>query len=127
MAFTYDTTTDIGMIRLLITDTDSANPFFSDEELTAFQSLETSVRSTAALALETIARNEALVQKVIKTLSLSTDGVKLSAELRQHAAELRSQDSASDGNDEPAFEIAEWVNGPFAYREYWYNRALRGL
>lgn len=127
MSFTYDVTTDVGKIRLLITDTDSADPIFSDQEIDAFQSLETTIRSTAALALETIARSEALTQKVIKTLQLSTDGAKLSQELRQHAAALRAQDMAVNDPDDVFFDVAEWVNGTFSANDILWRNAARGL
>ena len=46
MSFTYDLSTDVGKIRLLIPDTVSASAVFSDEELTALLALESaSVRS----------------------------------------------------------------------------------
>lgn len=127
MSFTYDVTTDVGKIRLLITDTDSADPIFSDQEIDAFQSLETTIRSTAALALETIARSEALTQKVIKTLQLSTDGAKLSQELRQHAEALRAQDMAVNDPDDVFFDVAEWVNGTFSANDILWRNAARGL
>jgi hypothetical protein len=59
------------------------------------------VRLAAAQALDTIATNEALVQKVLRTQDLQTDGAKLSAELRARAAGLRAQVAAgaTDGED----------------------------
>jgi len=64
--WTYDLTTDIGKIRLLISDTDIVpvtDAQFSDEELQAFLTIEGSVYLAAALALETWAT----------TYSMSTD------------------------------------------------------
>ena len=60
MSFTYDSTlsTDLSKVRLLATDVDAANPIFTDAEITAFMSIEASnIKRSAALALETIARN----------------------------------------------------------------------
>lgn len=128
MAFTYNLNTPNGVIRLLINDKYEADPIFQDEELTVFYSSEgASVKKGAALALETIARDEALVQKVVKTLQLSTDGAKLSAELRAHAKLLRDQAAAEIEavNEDSPIEIAEWLNGPFAYPEYIRKAALR--
>ena len=45
----------------------------------------------AALAVDTIASNEAYVQKVIETLGLKTDGAKLADALRAQAKALRNQ------------------------------------
>ena len=56
MAHTYDVTTDIGKVRLLIGDTDispTTDAQFSDEEIQAFLTLaDDSVYLAAALALE---------------------------------------------------------------------------
>lgn len=93
--FTYDAATDLGRVRLLISDIDDQNPIFTDLEIETFLALEgEDVRLAAAQALDTIARNEALVLKVIRTQDLQTDGAKLSAELREHAKSLRAQVAA---------------------------------
>jgi hypothetical protein len=39
MSFTYDVTTTTGQMRLLIGDTNSAAPYFQDEELNAIQTI----------------------------------------------------------------------------------------
>ena len=55
MAHTYDTTTDIGKVRLLIGDTDivpTTDAQFSDEEIQVFLDLAGSVLGAAAKALE---------------------------------------------------------------------------
>lgn len=53
MAATYDLATDIGKVRLLISDTDVAAAYFTDEEITAFLTMASdSVRLAAAYALE---------------------------------------------------------------------------
>lgn len=99
--FTYDLTTPVGKIRLLVSDTDSTAPVFTDTEITALYAMcGSNVRLGAAQALEAIAGNELLVAKVIKTLDLETDGAKVSAELRNLAKSLRERaaDYDSDGN-----------------------------
>ena len=56
MAWTYDLATDIGKVRLLISDTDIipvTDAQFSDEEIQVFLTIEGSVNLAAALALET--------------------------------------------------------------------------
>ena len=53
MSFTYDLATDIGKVRLLISDTVALTAHFTDEEITVFLTLASSVvYLAAALALE---------------------------------------------------------------------------
>lgn len=115
MAFTYDVSTARGQVRLIITDRDSVNPIFDDSEVDGFLALQgQSVFRAAATALETIAANEALVQKRIKMLDLETDGPAVARELRQSAVSLREQDEAANGG---GFEVAEMIVNDFAWRE----------
>ncbi|MCX6024018.1 MAG: hypothetical protein NTZ05_20260, partial [Chloroflexi bacterium] len=90
MAFAYDVTTDRGKVRLLIPDRDTAtvaNQFFTDAEIDAFLSMEgDNVKRAAASGLETMASNEAYVQKVIKLLDISTNGPATAASLLARAA-----------------------------------------
>jgi hypothetical protein len=124
MAFTYLPTTAGGQVRLLIPDTNPAAHVFEDEELGVFLALEGGrVKRAAALALETMASNEAFTQKAIKLLDLSTDGPKVAAELRARAKVLREQDAADEakelnGDGYAGFEIAEWPLGPASDRDY---------
>lgn len=121
MAFTYDTTTDRGRVRMLITDRNEASPIFQDDEIDAFLALEDdSVRRAAALALETIASDQVLVLKVIVTLDTETDGAKVSDALLKRAAALRAQEDSTG-----AFDIAEMVVNDFSERERLYNEILR--
>lgn len=128
MAFTYDTGTSAGRVRLLIFDTDSTSYVFEDAEISVFLSLEGSnVKRSAALALETMASNEAFVLKVIRLLDLQTDGAKTSDALLKRAAMLRSQadidEAAEDGG---SFDIAEWVVDDFSARQRMANQWMRG-
>lgn len=121
MSFTYDVTTDLGKVRMLITDRDSVNPIFQDEEISAFLSLEdNNVRLAAAQALETIAANEVLVLKVVKTLDLETDGSKSGKALLELAKSWREMEAASG-----SFAIAEMVVDQFSWRERIRKEALR--
>lgn len=114
MTFSYELATDVGKIRLLLSDTVQADAYFTDEEISTFLTLEaSSVKRAAALGLETIASNEALVLKVIKTLDLETDGAEVAKALREHAQDLRDQ--ADEGED--GWDIAELVYDDFTYRE----------
>lgn len=127
MAFTYDVSTDRGKIRLMIPDNTSTSYVFEDDEIDAFLSLEyDNPRRATALALETIASNEAMVQKVIKLLDLQTDGAKTSDALLKRAKLLRDQaDRADAAEDGGAWDIAEWTVSEFAARERLRNQWLR--
>jgi len=127
MAFTYDTGTDAGKIRLLIFDTDSTSYVFEDEELNVFYSIEgSSVKRAAALASETIASNEAFVLKVITLMDLRTDGAATARAMFERAALLRAQAEDEEFAVYGAFEIAEWVTDDFSARERLANEVLRG-
>lgn len=121
-----DYTTPAGQVRLLIADTDEANPILTPDQIDAFLSLEgDEVFCAAALALETIAVDQALVLKVIRTLDVSTDGAKVAAELRARAAELRQRatDDADSADDD--FAIAEFADPVFGYRDRMRRQILR--
>lgn len=127
MAFTYDTTTDTGKIRLLIFDTDSTNYVFEDAELAVFYDIEgDSLKRAAALALETMASNEAFVQKVITLMDLRTDGAATARALLARADKLRSQADDEEYAADGAFEFAEWVVDDFSARERLAKQVLRG-
>jgi hypothetical protein len=89
-----------GQVRLYITDTDDtpANRLFTDAQLTVFlNSKGDNVFRAAAQALRVIAASEVMVGKVIRTQAgTSTDGAKVSAELRALAAEYDAQANADD-------------------------------
>jgi len=128
MAFTYVLSTDIGKVRLLTMDNNSSNYTFEDEEVEVFLAMETGVKRATALALETIASNEAFVLKRIELLDLKTDGPAVAKELRARAADLRTQaerDEASE--DGGSFDIAEQVVDAFTYRQRQINESLRGV
>jgi hypothetical protein len=123
---TTDPTTALGRIRLLISDVDVSAPMFNDLEITAFYTMSASnVRLGAAEALDTMASNEAMVSKVIRTLDLSVDGTKVGAELRARAATLRATaaDYDSDGNlfgmAVVDFRPERWLLGPELAEPTW--------
>lgn len=132
MPYTYDLGTDLGKVRLLISDTDVAgaaeNAVFTDEEIEALLALEgDSVRLGAALALETIARNEVMVSKVIRVLDLQTDGASVARELRFQAKELRDQEEAAvDAASDFGFDTADLVVDHFTWRERLWQEGQRG-
>lgn len=130
MAFDVDLSTDVGKCRLLIPDRVEAEAIFQDEEITAFLALENSViKRASALALETIASDEALVLKVLKLGDDQTDGAKLSDALLKRAGLLRQQASfeiADVEDGEGLFDIAEEIYDNFGRREHRWNEVLRG-
>lgn len=131
MTYSLDLDTDVGKCRLLVHDTardgwtDAA--LFSDEEYDAFLGMEqSSVKRAAALALETVASNDAYTLKVTKLPDLQVDGVQVATSLMKRAATLREQ-AANDelAEDGGAFDFAEWVVDPFSARDRAYNEVLR--
>ena len=78
MSFTYDTSTNIGKVRLLIRDKDSSNYVFEDEELFLFLDMAGgNTYLASAFALRNIATSEAkLVQKYkVGTKSVDRAGI----------------------------------------------------
>jgi len=108
-----DYSTQIGQVRLLIPDTDQlANPadpsqaasyIFNDSQIQAFVTMYVgSIKRAAAQAKLVLATSEALINKVITTYDLKTDGAKLGAEIREQAKQLREEaveDEREDAND----------------------------
>lgn len=125
MGFTYELSANSGRVRLLVPDNDSANYIFDDDEIDTFLALEGDVRRAAALALETIASNEALTLKVVRLLDVQTDGRAVSDALLKRAAALRKQADDADMAAGGAFDVAEMVFDDFSWRERWINQTLR--
>ena len=100
-------------VRLLIPDveqldnpadaTASAGYLFNDSQIQAFVTMyASSIKRAAAQAKLVLATSEALINKVISTYDLKTDGAKLGAELREQAKQLREEaieDEQEDAND----------------------------
>lgn len=98
VTFPIDLSTDVGKVRTLIPDKNPAWFAFQDEEIEVFLDLESdSVKEAAALALETIASDIAMVDKVIETLDLKTDGAKTAESLLKRAVLLREQADETGG------------------------------
>lgn len=126
MAFTYDLTTVVGKIRMLIPDRVTPGHIWEDAELDALYALEgNDIRLGAALALEAMASDQAMVLKVIRMLDVTTDGAKVSDALLKRASGLRAAAAAAASALLSPFDIAEVVIGDFATRERLYNEALR--
>ena len=113
MTFTYDTSTDVGMVRLLLNDVDDDTHVFTDAEIDAFLDLEAgNVKRAAAQAIDTNADDQALASKVLRTQDLTTDGAKLADSLRKRAAELRRQADDEDQDGDGFFFGVVDVTGP---------------
>lgn len=102
-----DYATVIGQIRLLIPDVEQlenlADPtadaayLFDDHQVQAFATLySNNVKRAAAQAKLVLATSEALINKVIRTYDLQTDGAKLGAELRAQAKQLQDEADKDD-------------------------------
>jgi hypothetical protein len=99
-----DYTQPAGQVRLLLSDVDEANEVYTDEEITAFLTIENgSVKRAAAQAIDTQATNEALAAKVLKDHQVETDGAKLADAMRKHAAALRDQAKFDEENSDAGF------------------------
>jgi hypothetical protein len=125
MSFTADVATDVGKVRLIISDQDERYPVFQDEDIQAFLTLAGDVRRAAAEALDTMASNQTMVLKVIRTLDLSTDGAATARSLREHAKSLREQADQADAASGSLFEVAELDVNAFTAREILRNRSMR--
>jgi hypothetical protein len=125
--YTPGSGTSTDRVRMIVPDRDTDNAVFQDEEIADLLVTEGgNVKRAAALALETIATDEALVQKVIRTGDVQTDGSKTAMALLARAARLRAQ---ADDDDEAleggAFDVAEQVVDHFSARERLRKQALR--
>lgn len=125
MAFTADLATDIGKVRMLLTDVDSANPLFpNDTQIQAFLDLELQdIKHAAALALETIASNRIMTLMMVQLLDLKVDSVTFAKSLMDTAKRLREYDN----DDWCGFDWAEITdNSLFTLREKYTKLLIAG-
>jgi hypothetical protein len=111
-----DYASDIGKVRALIPDVEqvdfnddgTAGYLFSDAHLGAllatFASRGSAVLRAAAAAMRALAVSEGLIQKVVRTEDLQTDGAKLAAALLKAAKDL--DDRADDEEDDEGYAMA---------------------
>ena len=132
MSFTYDPSTPIGMVRLLVADTDATQYIWSDEEINGATQIVTmmfaiwipvnqgtsqtfgspSPYRVAATLLDSLAANRAKLMNVLKVLDVQLDTTAVATELRAQAAAYREVDDESAG-----FAIIELVQNQFSARE----------
>ena len=117
MAFSFDLSSDLGKVRLLIPDRQPDEYVFHDAEILALLEMEDGIKRTTALALETIASDQVMTLKVIRLLDITTDGAKVSDALLKRAQSLRDRAELDDETDEGGFDIAEMVYDDFSFRE----------
>jgi len=120
----YDPTTDIGKVRLRISDTDPNRPIMDDEDIQAFLDMSGgAVALAAAMALEAIAINEVLCLKVVNLMgAIVTDAASAAKQLLAQAKTLRAE-YAQLGDGGPGFLTIELVDSQEA-REEKYAKAM---
>lgn len=109
--YTYNLSTDLGKMRLLIADTDIPDgAIFSDEELTALLTMEGNVvKAGAARALEVLAANKARLAVRVQRGGVSEDLTQVAKELRATAGQLRAEAEAeSDDQAMAVFSSPSW-------------------
>lgn len=119
----YDITTDVGKVRLLISDVggrDGNSFLYADNEIEVFLELKGSVRGAAAQALRALAGNEAQVSKRIQFLDLTTDGPAVARSLMELATRYEEEQVIAE-EEEGDIDIATMGVDLFSQRE------LRGL
>lgn len=110
-----DYTDPVGQVRLLITDVseDPDGQLFSDVQIGAFLAMRRdNVNRAAAKALVVMAASEVMVSKVIRTQDRSTDGAKVSAELRALAATYEAEADGADAAASASFFEVEPLYAP---------------
>ncbi len=136
MSFTYDLTNFpvISTVRLLVFDTNAAQPIFQDAEIQAALNVESaqnviiglsgytpvqpppaniySYRRAAALLLRALAANKARLATISGLLD-----VKLSADRAADALNKTAQQYIDDEASAGFFSVAEMVNNNFSMRE----------
>lgn len=129
MAFTYNTATDVGMVRLLIADTDPTDYDFEDAEISAFLTMaangtdDTHAKRlvAAAQALNTLASNRARLAVSVRRGGVTEDLSKVASELRAQAADYRQQAEESAGPLEaivsPSIERFSYTTNVLAERD----------
>jgi hypothetical protein len=119
MTWTYDPTTDVGKVRLRISDTDTTRRILDDEDIEAFLEMSgDSVVLAAAMALESIAINEVLCLKVVNLMgAIVTDAASAAKQLLALAKSLRAEYEQMGDPDSPGFLSIEMVDGVFMRRE----------
>lgn len=142
--FTYDPATKEGKVRLLVGDTDAANPIFDDSEIAAALELESgaflfvspqriatatsisppvsvvSIYRAAAVLLDALASNKARLTSVVQLLDVKLAPAESAKALRDLARSYREVDENAGH-----YAIAEMVRSSFSARERVLAQAMR--
>jgi len=119
MTWIYDPTTDVGKVRLRISDTQVSRPVLDDEDIEAYLDMASdSVPLAAAMALETIAINEILCLKVVNLMgAVVTDAASAAKQLLALAKSLREEHMTNATADSPGFVSIEMADDFLQRRE----------
>jgi hypothetical protein len=136
MAFTYNPSSELGKVRMLIADTDAAHPIFDDAEVQAAMDMQNSnvlyvsgqaqpsglgvqvpvsvgsIYRSAALLLRALASNKSRLSSVVQLLD-----VKLSPNLAAEALRDTAKEYIEMEQNSGAFAIAEMAPNEFSGRE----------
>lgn len=93
-----DYTSDIGRMRLLLSDLDELNFIYDDAQISAFLAMNSGVKRAAAAALDALAANMLQVSGDIQTQDLQKTSSRPVAELRALANALRAEADAQGGD-----------------------------
>ncbi len=121
MAFTFDTATNLGKVRLLISDMVDSGHLFEDADLNnmlAFNS--TDLYSTAAELLRSLAANKSLLAKKKSAGGYTEDLTAIAKELRATADAYEKK-----ANSIPADAQAEQIFTDFNYGDIVTRKAMR--
>lgn len=121
MAFTYDTSTDRGRVRLLVADTVDSGHIWEDAEVDAMLDLTESVYLAAARLIRAGAVNAARRAAILRVMDVEADNTKALQALLAIADGLEEAAQSEDG----CVDWAEMVTTPAGLCERW--RQLEGI
>lgn len=116
--FSYDPTTDIGKIRLLIADTDEDSYDFEDDEITAANDMSVNIYYASAVLLRSLAANRARLSVSVKRGTMTDDLTEISKDLKDLADAMEEKGKAEIEDVGGLEAIIEPVYDDFSYRRY---------
>lgn len=116
--FTYDLTTEIGKIRLLIADTDSTSYDFEDDEIEAADDMSMNMFYAAAILIRSLAANRARLSVSVKRGTMTDDLKQLSKDLKDLAQDFEDKGEKQIEDVGGLEAMIEPVYDEFSYRRY---------
>jgi len=116
--FSYDPTTDIGKIRLLIADTDEDSYDFEDDEITAANDMSVNIYFASAVLLRSLAANRARLSVSVKRGTMTDNLTEISKDLKDLADAMEEKGKAEIEDVGGLEAIIEPVYDDFSYRRY---------